>query len=395
MTAENYPSGEPVHPGKSGKAGFLQYMNILLTWHRFIIINVLIITVLAGGISFLLPKWYRATASIMPPKEQGLLNILGSSSSLLRNLGPLSRLGGVGQNNGSYNYFAILKSRRAMEEMVRKFDLMSVYGISDTSMEKAIKELRDNVAFDYQDDDYITIEVLDKDPQRAADMANEFVNLLNTISIELGTHEARNNRIFVEQTLQLTRDSLQMAEEGLKKFQEKSGMLISPEQTTALAAIADLYAARAKKQLEVAILEQRATEDNEELQQLRLELKEYDKSLAAVPQEGLETFRLYRNVMTQEKILEFLVPMYEQAKINEQKDVPVLLLLDKAVKPEKKVRPQRLLIVALAFFLSLFSMMCLSLLFQGVYKRESATGIESFLCRVSRSTAAYYRVRVQ
>ncbi len=381
--------------GEDTSKGILQYVSILLQWRRLIIVIVAAATIIAVVISFVLPKWYRATASIMPPKDLGLLNILGTSTNLLRGLGSLPRVSGLGQNNGPYNYFALLKSRRAMEAVVTKFNLVSVYGISDTMMEKAIKELRDNTAFEYQDDDYITVEVMDKEPRRAADMANYFVDLLNSMSVEMGTQEARNNREFIERRVALTSDSLRLAEESLKKFQEKHGMILTPEQNNALSAVAELYANRAKKQLEMAILEQRVTPENELLQQLRLELREYDKSLAGIPEAGMESFRLYRDVLTQQKILEFLLPMYEQAKINEQKDVPVLNVLDKAVPPELKAKPQRLLIVAITFFLSFFAMMAIVFFLHGVLSREGGSQVERTFRHVAERLAVRSNVVLQ
>src|SRR6266404_1447724 len=97
------------------KIGFLEYVAVLLKWRKFILLNSIAVAVLAVIISFLLPKWYKATASILPPKDQSLLNFFGSTSSVLKGLSALPKIGGLGQNTGAYNYFAILKSRSAME----------------------------------------------------------------------------------------------------------------------------------------------------------------------------------------------------------------------------------------------------------------------------------------
>jgi uncharacterized protein involved in exopolysaccharide biosynthesis len=72
--------------------------------------------------------------------------------------------------------------------------------------------------------------------------------------------------------------------------------------------------------------------------------------------------------VTQQRILEFVLPIYEQAKIDEQKDIPVLLVLDKAVPPEKKTKPQRSLIVLLFSFLTLIFSIAMSFLMQGIKK---------------------------
>jgi len=69
-----------------------------------------------------------------------------------------------------------------------------------------------------------------------------------------------------------------------------------------------------------------------------------------VPDLGLRYVRLFREVTLQEKILEFLLPQYEQARIQEAKDTPTVQILDRATLPERKARPKRALIVLLATF---------------------------------------------
>jgi uncharacterized protein involved in exopolysaccharide biosynthesis len=253
--------------------------------------------------------------------------------------------------------------------------------------------LRENTSFEYQDDDYITIDVYDKDPQRAAQMANSFVEILNQMSIVLATQEARNNREFVGHRVETTKDSLRLAEEALRKSQERSGMMITPEQTSSISAFAELYAMKAKKEIEAAILERTVTGTNEALQQVRLEVREIDKKLATIPQAGLEALRLYRDVAMQQKILEVLLPLYEQAKINEQKDIPVLLVLDKAVPPERKVRPQRLLIVLTVSSLFLFLSIALVFGMHGLISRiDAGTALEKRLRESVTRIASVYRV---
>lgn len=369
-------------------------LNILWKWKNFIIINTLIVALSALIISLILPKWYKSTASILSPKDQGFLNFFGSSSQVLRGLTSFPRLGSISQNPNAYNYFAILKSRSTMESVVKKFDLVRIYEVSDGSMEKTIKELRNNVAFELQADDYITIDVYDKDPNRAAAMANYFVEILNDMSIKLATQEARNNREFIENRLNTTKANLKRAEEALARYQEQKGIMISPEQTSTISALADLYAMKAKKEIEIAILEKTVTQDNESLQQLKLELKELDKKLATFPQASIESLRLYRDLAMEQKILEVLIPLYEQAKINEQKEVPILLVLDKAVPPERKAKPQRSLIVLSSMMLFLFFSVFLVFIMQAILNRKDSLRSFEKLQKFFSKIAAIYRVNL-
>jgi tyrosine-protein kinase Etk/Wzc len=365
------------------KERLLEFFIELLRWKKFIIINFLVVTILAAGISLILPKWYKASASILPPKDQGVLNFLGMASSSLRSLPLSSRLGSLaGQNLGAYNYLAILKSRTAMETVVKKYNLISVYDVSDSSMEKAVKILEKNVTFELQEDNYISIDVLDQDPKRAADIANTYIDILNSISIRLGTLEARTTREFIEKRLDQARFDLRNAEDTLRKYQENSGVVISPDATPSnISAIADLYALRAKKELELAIVQRTVTPENEAFQQIRLELDEINKKLSKIPTEGIASIRLYRNTAIQQKITEYLLPLYEQAKVDEQKDIPVILVLDQAVPPEQRYSPKRTIIVATAGGCSLLASLFVILvsLYLRRMKVEQAGAYERFL----------------
>jgi tyrosine-protein kinase Etk/Wzc len=381
------------HRDPAAGAALWEILRVLASWRRFIIINVLAVTVLAVAVSFLLPKWYKATASILPPKEPDVFGSLGSAGSLLRGLTPGRALKGLGGSSGAYNYFAILKSRGAMEAVVRRFDLVTVYDVGDSSMEKAVKTLSGNVSFEMQEDDNIVIEVLDQDPGRAAAMANYFVDILNDISMHLGTIEGRNNREFIEKRLDRSKEDLRSAEDSLRRYQERAGMIIMPDAgASSVAPIAEMYGVKARKEVELAILRHTSSGDSPPLKQMELELAELDRKIGTFPGIGVASLRLYREVAIQQKIIEFLVPLYEQAKINEQKDVPVLLVLDKAVTPERKTKPQRMLIVFLAASLTLLLSMVAAFVMQGVVRHAPASSLEERVRSWVLRTARRYRI---
>ncbi|MHA1989268.1 MAG: hypothetical protein ACW98D_21810, partial [Promethearchaeota archaeon] len=68
------------------------------------------------------------------------------------------------------------------------------------------------------------------------------------------------------------------------------------------------------------------------------------------PKNAINYFRNFRNVEINTAILEFVLPLYEQAKFEEQKDVPVLQIVDNAVPPAKKSFPPRLVFTILLTF---------------------------------------------
>ncbi len=331
----------------SDRGNMFQLAAHLLRWRKFIIVNTLAVAVLSALISLLLPKWYRSVSSVIPPKDQGFASLLGLNSPF-RSLPLTGRLTGLNSSMGAYNFLAILSSRTVAEAVIRKFNLIEVYDVSDTSMDLAIEELMSNVTIDVKEDENtISIEVLDKDRVRAAEMANYFVEMLNRVSLELATLEARNNKEFVGTRVGQAKADLTAAEDALRAYQEKKGVVISPDfSTSSLEAVAELYGMRARKEVELGILEKTVSGESDVIRSLRLELSELDKKLSVIPEIGLSSYRLYREVAIQQKILEYLIPLYEQARIEEQKDVPVILVLDRAVPAEKKFKPKRMLIVA-------------------------------------------------
>jgi uncharacterized protein involved in exopolysaccharide biosynthesis len=223
------------------------------------------------------------------------------------------------------------------------------------------------------------------------------VELLNEISMQLGTKEAGNNREFIEKRLEGINGDLREAEDSLQGYQERAGMLIVPEGEglSGVGPIAELYGMKARKEVELAIAKRTGTGDNPVVRQLEVEVGELEKKIAGIPGIGIESLRLYRNVAIQQKIIEFLVPLYEQAKINEQKDVPVLLVLDRAVPAEKKAKPQRMLIVFLAFLLAVLVCVPLPLIMHGLLRRQAATEVEGRLQAAARRVARLYRVRLE
>jgi uncharacterized protein involved in exopolysaccharide biosynthesis len=345
----------------SPRSELTKLLEILSRSRKFILTNVVVITVLAAGVSFLLPRWYTSSISVLPPKNSGLSGLSGllgaaggSSSSIVRQLGTLRALGSAPGTPDLYSYIAILKSRTLLERVVSEFDLVKVYGISANSTEKTVEELTNNVDFKVNEEGTMIIEVSDQDAQRAARMADFFAKTLDEFNQEINNREARGHRVFIEQRVERNANELRAAEDKLKEFQQKNGMLVVSDQAQgAISAIAELYATREKKAMEVNMLRRIVAPDNPGLGIAQLELNELDNKLKTIPDQGVAYLRLYRDFVIQQKLFETLMPMLEQAKIEENRNTPTLMVLDNAIVPEKASKPKKRIIVAIFFLLSL------------------------------------------
>jgi len=180
-------------------------------------------------------------------------------------------------------------------------------------------------------------------------MANYYAVLLNAINVELTAQSSGKYREFLEKGVLEAKDSLRIYEEAYKNFQKRSGFVpIAEDVKGGAQAIAQLYAEKATKELEVQFLKSVVGKDNPELLRRELELNILNQKVATIPDLGLESLRLYRSVLIQSKILEVLLPLYEQARLEEKKETPSVAVLDKAVPAEKKARPKRMLIVLIS-----------------------------------------------
>lgn len=410
--SEEYNSSSAMNVGTSGpdksvegyvpptfrESNLLHALNVLWKWKWFVIINTVAICFLVLVISLFVPNRYKAVARIIPPKQPDVLSMSSVSGSALRSLtGGLSRLGGLlGGTSNTYNYLAILKSRETSEEIVRSFNLPSVYDTKNKSIERAIEELEGYVSFDVETDDYISISVLDKDPERAAAMANTYVDILNRRSIQLAIQEARNNREFIEKSLKRTYADLALYEEELKQFQSKTGLVVNPSATSAgLGAVAELFALKVKKEIELGILQRTVDADNPLFKQAQVELSEINKKLSNIPDAGVDAIRIYRNILIQQKILEFVVPLYEQAKVDEARSIPVLLVLDKAIAPERKTTPKRMLITVLTGVVTLMVITIIVFMLNGFLSAlPGENDFAAIVKRISERLGRLYRVPV-
>jgi hypothetical protein len=322
-------------------------LRLLAAW-RPISAVVVVATVLAAVVSFLLPKWYDSTTTLLPPKNQAGVSGIGGMSSLLKDFLPVSAAKGLGQT-GAYSYLALLNSRREKEAIVRKFDLTAVYEIGDSSMEETLKEFDRHFDVGVSDEGTIRITVSDRDSVRAAGMANYAVDILNGLNAELGATESRGNREFLGKRVKLFQDSLFASEEALRVYQEAHGVLVlSDEAKSSASSYVDLYSKRVEAEIDLSILRKSVGTENAVYEQKKLAFDELNAQLEKFPRVGMESLRLYRQLLINQKILELLLPLYEQAKFEEAKDLPAVVVLDVAVPAEKKSRPVRSMIVLTA-----------------------------------------------
>ena len=370
-----------------GRADLLEILLVLVREKKKILQIVGAVTLLTTIIVFVMPSMYTAKATLLLPQQnQSILN------SLIGPVGAMASLNlkDFGGQNPSDVFIAMLKSRTVEDALVDRFDLRKLY--REKRYQDARKILEGRSEIDLENDALISITVSDRDPKRAADIANAWVDELRALNQNLALTEAAQRRVFFEQKLAAERQDLSQAELGLKLLQEKTGLIQPDLQARSLiGAVAELRAEVAAKQVQLQSLRTYATEDNPDVKRLKRELAELQSQSAKlsevepsgvdlgegnlqvptrrVPGANLEYLRAARELQYHESLYGFLAKQLEAARIDEAKNAVVIQVVDKAVPPERKSAPKRLLIIAVAAVAS-FLLACLGVLIWEAIRRR-------------------------
>lgn len=345
---------------------------IVLAQYRFKIITITLCVGLFGFLlALLLPNHYTAVTSILPP-QQGSNS---SGSAIMAQLSSLSSLTGAGTGSPLKNpndmQVAFMRSRTVEDAVIDRFKLSQLYKTKRPSETRKVLEKRVEIDTGTKDG-LIRISVTDRDPNRAADLANGYVEEYRKFSANLAVTEASQRRLFFENQLSGAKEGLADAEEDLKKTEQQTGVIQVDAQTrTAIESVAQLRAEITAKQVELSGLRAFGTEQNPEVQQAEEELsqlQEEQKKLgssggpsdglllqnSAMQQAGLEYVRKLREVRYRQTIFDLLARQYEAAKVDEARQGAMVQVVDKALPPDRKSSPKIGLMTIGACFLGLF-----------------------------------------
>lgn len=364
----------------------LDYWRVIQKYRRMILGLAFISVFTAGFYSyFIATKIYESKSAILAPRESGgggagIAGALSSSTvgQLLGGLGSIIQSGATNRDT----FLAILKSRTMAEDLVSRFNLKDYYKGRFT--EDAIRILEKATDIKVTKEGVITVAVEDKDRKLAAAIANAYVTTLDRLFSRLGTTDASRQRAFIADRLEKTEKALRQAEEALRRFQEKNKAVVITEQTrTAIEEAAKQRGQIAAAEVQLEVMRSFATEGNPQLIQQKRQIEEMKRQLAQmeygrgldpgsgadtlardkqdfhvpftkVPELGMDLVRLTREVKIQETVFSLLTSQFEQAKIAEARDTPVVQILDRAVPAEIRSKPKTSLNMAIAGALSLF-----------------------------------------
>jgi len=194
----------------------LDYIRVIFKYRRMIlwICGIAIVTTVI--ISLLLPEIYSATTTIVPPTEilqkgAGLTKVLGKEESSIS----LIVSEAIDVKNIVNTYVGILNSRVVADAIIDRFNLLRIYDVKKRS--EARNKLRKNTTIKASKENIIHITVEDRDPNRAAAMANAYVEELDRQNKRLFAGQATSKRIFLENGLKEIEEKLSKKENILSR----------------------------------------------------------------------------------------------------------------------------------------------------------------------------------
>ena len=304
---------------------------------------------LALGIGFLFPRWYTASATILPPEDSDLFSNLMLGQRALTKFPAFGVLGDYFTPADVFK--AILKSRNVQDRIIDRFQLQAVY--KQKSLEKTRKALKGHYDVKLAPEGTITVSIEDKDPKRATAMANAFLEELDQFNIKNKNSRASRTRIFLEQRVAETDSLLKITEERLRAYQEETHTVVPTAiQSSEIQSSADIMARKIALEVRLSVLRTYLAEDSDEIRQTRTELEKLKEQIATLPSLQSDLWRMIRDQRIQEQVFVLLTEQLEQARVRETMNTPTVQVLDSAVQPERHSRPKRATIAIVATLLT-------------------------------------------
>lgn len=286
----------------------------------------------------------------------------------------------MGLRSSSDLLVGVLSSQTVEDRLIQRFDLKKVYGARRTEDARKRLENFTDIVVDRKSQ-IITIKVTDKSAERAAAMAQAYVEELNHTVADVSTSSARRERVFLEERLHAVTQDLETAEREFSQFASKNSAIDIKEQGKAmLEAAATLQGELIAARSELEGLRQFYADSNVRVRAAQARVNELDNQLkkvggdndGAVPEKAMQgealypsirqlpvlgvTYAdLYRKTRVQEAVFETLTREYGLARVQEAKEIPTVKVLDPPQVPEKKSFPPHLLLMSLG---TLFAFTC-------------------------------------
>jgi tyrosine-protein kinase Etk/Wzc len=335
----------------------LDLLQVIVDNLRLLVLGPLAFGLAALGISFAITPTFTAKTQFLPPQQQQ-----SAAASMLASLGAFGGLAGAatGIKSPADQYIAFMKSVSVQDALIERFKLIDKYEAKLKT--DARFALTGSVRIASGKDGLISVEVDDKDPKFAADLANAHVEELRHLLGRLAVTEAQQRRMFFEKQLQITKENLSKADVALKSSGINSSVLKSSP-SSAVEVVARLKAGISVQEVKLGTMRNYLTESSPDFKQALSELASLKFQLTKAEKEepasqGVSDYvARYREFKYQETMFELFAKQFELAKVDESREGAVIQVLDIAEPPERKAKPKKAMIAIIFALASGFALL--------------------------------------
>lgn len=327
--------------------GLLDIAIIIARNLRLLLIGPLLAGLLALGASFAIKPTFTATTVLLTPQQQQ-----GGALAALQSLSAIAGMAGAagGLKNPAEQYVSLIQSTRIADRLIDRFKLMEVYDAEMRMDARKTLNRNTNVSTGKKDN-LITITVDDTQRQRAADIANAYVEELRRLTFDLAITDAQQRRKFFEEQVNATKGRLNEAQKSLQSSGINQSVLRA-DPSSAAVEYAQIKAAVTAAEVKLQSVRSYLTENSQEVQIALNNLRALQSQLArAAAADTTSASNDYisrlREFKYQENLFELFSKELELAKIDESRDGMLIQVIDTAAPPERKSRPQKALIAIL------------------------------------------------
>jgi tyrosine-protein kinase Etk/Wzc len=339
---------------ENDEINLLDLLQVIVDNLRLLVLGPLVCGLAALGISFAITPTFTAKTQFLPPQQQQ-----SAAASMLASLGALGGLAvaATGIKSPADQYIAFMKSVSLQDALIERFKLIDKYE-AKLKIEARLA-LTNNVRIATGKDGLISVEVDDKDPKFAADLANAHVDELRNLIGRLAVTEAQQRRMFFEKQLQISKENLAKADAALKTSGINSSVLKSSP-ASAVEAVARLKAGISVQEVKLGSMRNYLTDSAPEFKQVLSELASLKTQLVKAEKEepaaqgSSDYVSRYREFKYQETLFELFAKQFELAKVDESREGAVIQVLDIAQPPERKAKPKKVIIAFIATLASGF-----------------------------------------
>ena len=338
---------------------------LLIFWNgRKLILSIsLIASIISLAVAFYLPPIYKAECHFLPPNQY--INKLGVFVSVTDQsdlIGGLSNPPVVSETvTSAQMMLGLIKRDSILDIIIDKFSLMEVY---DQKYRVKMRQYLVKKILETNDDTksgIVSIGILDKDPQRAADIANAFLEALQNKMLDISLNEAAQRRAFFERQLFQARQYLDDAQKELRDYQDQLGGVAIPQSQmeATLRSITEIQQQIADKKVEISAMRTYVPSTNPRLRAATSQLAELTKELERLEaiqktsssQLSVEYQRHEMRVQYATRNYEALLQKAERARLDESQGFFQLQIVDYAKPPDFKYKPSKAMIIILGTFI--------------------------------------------